>query len=250
MIVMQTSDTLSRDAMLEALLQVMERKVHWSNPAFATGGVPRDRMHIHFEQEYAVFIRDFPILVGRAYVQCPIADVRKDLAGNLYEEETGGLAAGRPHPDLFLEIPRGFGCDMARFDAITLLPGAQAYRAVLDHHTHGRGWEEAAAAVTLFIEGTSYDRGEVDARAPKRPMPPIAQHPLHLHYGLPLAALELPRVHRDVEGNHRAAAWRTITEYVHGSARARVVATLDACLAGWLRYKDDVAVACGLARPA
>src|SRR5262245_21859304 len=100
---------MNREEFQEALLRIMERKVHWSNEAFATGGVAREKFHVHFEQEYATFVRDFPVLVGRAYVQCPIASVRRSLAENLFEEETGALAAGAPHPVLFLEIPRGFG---------------------------------------------------------------------------------------------------------------------------------------------
>src|SRR5262245_39711993 len=81
--------TMNREAFREALLGIMEQKTHWSSDAFANGRVPRENMHVHFEQEYAVFVRDFPVLVGRAYVQCPIARVRRDLAENLYEEETG-----------------------------------------------------------------------------------------------------------------------------------------------------------------
>ena len=55
----------------------------------------KERLHIHFEQEYATYVRDFPVMVGWAYVQCPIAEVRRDLAENLYEEETGGVIAGQ-----------------------------------------------------------------------------------------------------------------------------------------------------------
>lgn len=240
---------LNRAEFQEKLLAVMERKTHWSNEAFASGGVARDQLHIHFEQEYAVFVRDFPIMVGRAYVQCPIASVRRDLAENLYEEETGGIAAGKPHPVLFLEIPRGFGCDMTRFEDVRLLDGSQHYRDILDRHTSGQGWPSAAAATTIFIEGTQYERGELDPAAAKRPMPPLEQHPLHVHYGLPLAALELPRIHRTVEGGHRAGAWRTMLEHVEEDARAHVVEVLESCLAAWLAYKDDVARAVGLTRP-
>jgi hypothetical protein len=239
---------MDRDDFREALLAIMEKKTHWSNDAFATGGVPRDKMHIHFEQEYALFVRDFPILVGRAYVQCPIASVRRDLAENLYEEETGAIAAGKPHPVLFLEIPRGFGCDMKRFDNVALLPGSRKYRDVLDRYTQGRGWESAAAVTTLFIEGTSWERGELDPKSPKRPMPPLEQHPLHVHYGLELKYLELPRIHRGVEGGHREAAWRTILEHVDKDTRPRVVDAMKASLDGWLAYKDNVAEAVGLKR--
>src|SRR5436190_3037991 len=132
-------------AFREGMLGVMERKVHWAWPAFTSGLVPKARLHIHLEQEYASYVRDFPVLIGRAYVQCPIAAVRRELAENLYEEETGGLVAGRPHPELFLEYPRGLGMDMRRFDHIELMPGAARYRAVLDRHTLSGPWEVAAA---------------------------------------------------------------------------------------------------------
>jgi len=237
---------MNRDEFKEALLSLMEKKTHWSNEAFATGGVPRNKLHIHFEQEYEVFVRDFPILVARAYVKCPFASVRRDLAENIYEEETGGITAGKPHPELFLMIPAGFGCDMKRFENVTLLPGAKKYRDALDRHTLDRGWECAAAATTIFIEGTQFERGELDPNAPKRAMPPLEQHPLHVNYQLPLSALELPRIHRTVEGSHRTAAWRTILDYVDESKRPAVVKTLQECLDGWLAYKDDVARACGL----
>src|ERR1041385_3173510 len=113
----------------------MERKTHWAWSQFTSGKVPRDRLHLHFEQEYATYVRDFPVMIGWAFVQCPIAEVRRDLAENLYEEETGGVIAGRPHPALFLEYPRGLGFDLKRFDQVVLMPAAKAFRKTLDDYT-------------------------------------------------------------------------------------------------------------------
>lgn len=236
---------MDRDEFREALLRAMEQKVHWAQRAFADGTVPLSRMHVHFEQEYEVYVRDFPVLVGRAYVQCPIAAVRRELAENLYEEETGGLAAGRPHPELFLEYPRGFGMDLARFDRVELLPNARAYRAFLDAATTSRGWEVATAITTLFLEGTAYERGELDPNAPKRPVPPLEEHPLVKVYGLPVAHLALTKAHRSVEGNHRRSAWKNLLEHVPTSAYARVVEAMNEAVVRWQAYRDDVAVACG-----
>jgi len=98
---------MEKDEFVELLLQVMEGKSHWAWPLFTSGQVARERLHVHFEQEYETYVRDFPVLVARAYVQCPVAEVRRELAENIYEEETGGLIAGRPHPELFLEYARG-----------------------------------------------------------------------------------------------------------------------------------------------
>ena len=205
---------MDRAAFREALLGVMEQKDHWAWPAFGNGLVPKERFHIHLEQEYEVYVRDFPILVARAYVQCPIAEVRRELIENVYEEETGGLVAGRPHPELFLEVPRGLGMDLTRFERITLLPKAKAYRALLDDCTEDRGWAVAAAVSTLWVEGTRYERGELDPSAPKRPVAPIAEHPLVVHYGLDPDHLALTKAHRQVEGEHRAAAWRVLLDHV------------------------------------
>ncbi|MFZ9888802.1 MAG: iron-containing redox enzyme family protein [Myxococcota bacterium] len=232
----------------EALLQVMERKSHWAWPAFTQGRVAKDKLHIHLEQEYATYVRDFPVLVGRAYVSCPLPHVRAELIENVFEEETGGIAAGRPHPDLFLEYPRGLGMDLSRFTEVRLLPGARRYRRFLDSATEREGWDIATAVVTLFIEGTPFERGELDEKASKRPTPPLEDHPLVKHYGLPLEHLALTKAHRSVEGSHRAAAWRAVLSAVAPDRRAAVVEAMEDALFHWLEYRDDVATACGLRR--
>jgi pyrroloquinoline-quinone synthase len=232
----------------EALLSVMERKVHWAWPGFTSGLVPRERLHIHLEQEYAVYVRDFPVLVARAYVTCPIAEARRPLIANVYEEETGGLAAGRPHPELFLEYPRGLGMDLARFRAIELLPAARRLRETLDSATLSRGWEVAAAVTTLFLEGTAQERRELDPLATPRPQPPLEAHPLVVHYGLAVEHLALTKAHRSVEGDHRQAAWMVILNHVGEAARPAVVASMEETLGAWHAYRDAVAAACGLVR--
>lgn len=240
---------MNREAFTEALLGVMEAKEHWAWPYFTQGRVPRDLLHIHLEQEYATYVRDFPVLVARAYVTCPIAEVRRDLIENVFEEETGKLGAGRPHPELFLEYPRGLGMDLARFENVALLPAARAYRSFLDRCTLDDAWDVAAAVTTLFLEGTKFERGELSPDAPRRPVPALSEHPLVKHYGLPLEALALTRAHRSVEGGHRAAAWRSLLDHVTEPARQEAVITaMREVLARWLSYRDDVAAACGIVR--
>jgi hypothetical protein len=241
---------MNRDEFLERLLSTMERKQHWAWSLFTTGKVDKARLHLHFEQEYETYVRDFPVMVGWAYVQCPVAEVRRELAENLYEEETGGLVAGRPHPELFLEYPRGLGMELSRFDAVVLLPAAARYRAVLDELLQRRGWAVAAAVATIFIEGTPYERGEVDGKAEKRPAPPLEQHPLVVHYGLPVEQLALTKAHRSVEGTHRKAAWDILLNHVPTTAYDAVIAAVSEALEAWLAYRDEVALACGLSRPA
>jgi pyrroloquinoline-quinone synthase len=230
----------------EQLLAVMEQKEHWAWRSFTSGLVARERLHVHLEQEYATYVRDFPILVARVYVACPIAAVRRELVENIYEEETGGLHAGRPHPELFLDYPRGLSMDLKRFERVELLPGAARYRAFLDQVTERDGWEAGAAVMTLFVEGTKWERGELDPLSPKRPVAPLEEHPLVVHYGLPLDKLTLTKAHRGVEGEHRAAAWRVVLQHVGAEARPRVVAAMQQALKLWLEYRDDVALHCGI----
>jgi pyrroloquinoline quinone (PQQ) biosynthesis protein C len=232
----------------EALLEQMERKTHWAWPAFTGGLVPKDKLHIHLEHEWAVYVRDFPIMVGRAYVQCPIAEVRRELAENLYEEETGGLAAGKPHPELFMMYPQGLGMEVERFANVELLPAARAYREFLDDATTNRRWAVAAAIATLFIEGTAYERHELDPSAPPRPQPPLEEHPLAKHYGLPVECLALTKAHRSVEGEHRKAAWRVMLNHLPASERVDVVRAMRQAVDAWRAYRDDVALACGITR--
>ena len=232
----------------EALLEQMERKAHWAWPAFTSGLVDKGRLHVHLEQEWEVYVRDFPVLVGRAYVQCPIAEVRRELAANLYEEETGGLTAGKPHPELFLLYPRGLGMSLERFDSVELLPAARGYRCFLDDATTARGWAVAAAVTTLFVEGTAYERHELDSSAPARPEPALHEHPLVKHYGLPIDHLALTKAHRAVEGSHRQAAWRVLLDHVDRGDRAPVVGALREAVDAWKGYRDDVARACGVTR--
>jgi len=239
---------MDRAAFQEALLQVMEGKTHWAWPGFSSGQVPAELLHIHLEQEYAVYVRDFPVLIGRAYVQCPIPEVRRELAENLYEEETGGIAAGRPHPELFLEYPLGLGMDLERFEEVALLPAAAAYRAFLDEASGARGWPVGCAVVTLFIEGNAYERSALDPSAPPRPEPPLEDHPLVKHYGLSVDHLALTKAHRLVEGDHRQSAWRCVLDFVPAEERPAVVSAMREALTLWSRYRDDVAAACGLIR--
>ncbi len=231
----------------EALINVMERKQHWAWPGFTSGLVPQALLHVHLEQEYATYVRDFPVLVGRAYVDCPVAAARRELIANVYEEETGGLIAGRPHPELFLEYPRGLGMDLERFHAVELLPAARRYRAFLDEATLQRGWSVAAAVTTLFVEGTPNERRELDPRhGDNAQHSPLEEHPLVKHYGLPLERLALTKAHRAVEHEHRRSAWQVVIEHVAVGERPAVVLAMSEALERWQAYRDDVAGACAL----
>ena len=224
----------------------MDAKHHPAWPVLMGPGTTRAQLEVHYRQEYAVYIRDFPVLLARVHSRCPVPEVRRDLAENLYEEETGRLSGTGPHPELFLDMMKALGLARRRFEDIELLPAARTYRDWLDEATLERRWEVGAAVVTLFVEGSVADRDAVEGRT--RPASSLERDPLVLHHGLQPADLVLKLAHSRVEAGHRAAAWRIVDEQVtDADARAAVVAAMQRSLGLWVAYRDAVGLACGIA---
>jgi pyrroloquinoline-quinone synthase len=243
-----------RQRLQEQLLSVMDRKDHLAYPHFSEGRATRPQLLLHYQQEYEVYVRDFPVLLSRVHARCPVAEVRRDLAENLYEEETGGLSRGRPHPELFLEMMRGLGFEPTRFEGIDLIPEAAAYRAFIDQVTTRRPWIEGAALVTIFIEGSREDRLRVGDDAPPETEggdqleKDLRGHFLVRHYGVDPRFLDLKRAHHQVESGHRRMAWKMVLDHARGrTAAARLTGLLQRSLDLWLLYRDGVARACGIA---
>ncbi len=179
-------------------------------------------------------------------------DVRQDLASNLYEEETGGLSTGRPHPELFLTMMEGLGYDPSDFTRIKLLPASRRYRQWLDRMTTETPWIRAAGVITIFVEGSIKDRKESDPAWRPQSVDleeKVRQHPLVRYHGLDPACLDLVRAHHQVEGSHRQAAWNMVLHHATNARLQRnIYLTLIRSLQLWLAYRDGVARSCGLKR--
>lgn len=234
----------------------MDRKSHWAYPALTRPGLTRAQLLVHFRHEYLVYVRDFPVLVARALGQTPpLPDVRRALAENIYEEQTGGISRSAPHPELFLQMMAGLGYSAADFqgEGEDLHPAAARYRRYLcEKSGDGAGpWAAAVALLTIFVEGSVHERAEL-AGEHHRPKgdEAVLRHPLVLHYGCPPAAMALTRAHGDVEGGHRQDAWAMILDHVpdSGPDAEAVVATVEGALGAWLAYRDGVAERMGLTR--
>lgn len=188
---------LTTNRFQEEMLRVMDRKHHWAWPTFSDGTATVVQLKQHFQQEYAVYVRDFPVLLARIHGHNPPPSVRRMLAENIYEEDTGGLSLGKSHPELFLQMMRGLGYPPRTFDDVRLLPGARRYRAWLEHASNHRDWVVGTAVMTVFVEGSIKDRKEL--AEPSKPRTPeeiesiVQQHPLVRHYGLPPDAMDLIR---------------------------------------------------------
>jgi pyrroloquinoline-quinone synthase len=237
------------------LLDMMDRKDHWAWPVFTRPGLTRAQLLAHFRHEYHTYVRDFPVLLARVLGQGPPADVRIALAENIFEEQTGGLSFGAPHPALFLEMMEGLGFSREAVESPDppLEPEALAYRAWLDRVSARPPWVVGAAVLTIFVEGSVHERAEMEGRRARSPVEEaIAAHPMVVHYGCPPARMRLARAHRAVEGGHRADAWRTVLSHTpalgEGGLAEEVAGALSEALTLWLAYRDGVARAMGTSK--
>src|SRR5580700_5373312 len=239
------------DDLRESLLAVMDRKNHWAWPHLTRPGLSRPQLLAHFRHDYQVFVRDFPALLARVLGHGPPTDVRRALARNIYEEQTGGLSFGVPHPELFLEMMDGLGLPR---DAVEgggpLEPEALAYQALLDQRSAEAPWIVGAAVLTIFVEGSLYERAEVTGtRALPSVEEAIRTHPMVASYGCPPDKMRLVLAHRAVESGHRRDAWDMVLGHAGEAEADVIVRAVEEALVAWLSYRDGVARAMGLPRP-
>ncbi len=237
----------------ERLLSIMDRKHHWAWPAFSGPDIGKAQLKIHFQQEFASYVRDFPVLLARVHAKNPPPAVRRMLAENIYEEDTGGLSFGKSHSELFLVMMTGFGFAAAEFQNIELLPAARAYRNRLDRVTGQRDWVQGAATMAIFVEGSIHDRHEIMHPAgPKTEREieyAVRNHPLVRYHGLSPDCMDLTRAHQKVEAGHRHHAYAMVVAGAIGWRQQQaVIGCVEKTLELWLRYRDAVTRACGLTR--
>ncbi len=234
-------------ALRERLLAVMDRTHHRGWPAFTRPGLTRDQLAIHFANEWGTYVRDFPVLLARVLGHGPPDDVRRPLAENIYEEQTGGLSGGTPHPELFLRMIDGLGIERERITQGELVAGALAYRAFLDQVSLHEHWMVGCAVLTIFVEGSVHERAELAGERTHLPVEEaIDKHPMVAFYGCPRDAMGLVRAHRAVEGGHRTDAWQMVLAHADGRQN-EIVAAVERAEELWHAYRDDVCTAAGIA---
>ena len=238
-------------ALTEQLLSVMDRKHHWAFPRLTQPGLSREALAAHFRHEYRTYVRDFPVFLARLLGQGPPSDVRAALAENIFEEQTGKLSLGAPHPELFLEMMDGLGIEREAIegDVAELEPEAIAYRRLLDRRSGEGPWVIGAAVLTIFVEGSVHERAELEGARSLLPIEEaIRAHPMVLHYGCPPERMRLVRAHRAVEGGHRRDAWRIVLAHTGKEIEGAVVGAMEEALGAWQAYRDGVARAMGVVR--
>jgi len=242
---------LSADQFRERLFDVISRKQHWSTPYFNGSTTTKAQLNIHFRQEYAVYIRDFSVLLGRLLGKNPPWQMRRQLATTIYEEETGGLSLGKPHQELFLHMMLGLGYPRAEFRDVELLSRSFAYREWLDNICQEEEWIISAAVLTLLVEGSANDREEVfnqDQQKSKADIEDIVlKHPLVVYHNLDPNHMDLVRVREMTEpGNRRIGYDLIVKEAIANGQSTLILERLEEGLKLWIQYRDGIARACGL----
>jgi pyrroloquinoline quinone (PQQ) biosynthesis protein C len=242
---------LSADQFRERLVDIVSRKQHWSTPYFNGSTATKAQLNIHFRQEYAVYIRDFSVLLGRLLGKNPGWEMRRQLATTIYEEETGGLSLGQPHQELFLDMMLGLGYSRAEFRDVELLSQSFAFREWLDAICQEQEWIVGAAILTLLVEGSANDRQEVFNQNQQKSKAEIEdiilKHPLVVYHGLDPKHMDLVRVREMIEPSNRSLVYDSIVkEAIANNQHTLVLEHLEEGLQLWLNYRDGIARACGL----
>lgn len=242
---------LSADQFRERLFDVVSRKQHWSTPYFNGRTTTKEQLNIHFRQEYAVYIRDFSVLLGRLLGKNPPWQMRRQLATTIYEEETGGLSLGKPHQELFLDMMLGLGYPRAEFRDVELLSRSFAFREWLDHICLEEEWIVGAAVLTLLVEGSANDREEVFSKEKQQSKADVEdivlKHPLVVYHNLNPTHMDLVRVREMTEPCNRRIVYDIIVKEAIASNQLRLVLDhLEEGLKLWLQYRDGIARACSI----
>ena len=245
------SQTRARIHFQNRLLDLMAQKHHWAWPQFVGSSVSKAQLKIHYQQEYEVYVRDFPVFLAHIHSKNPPLAVRKVLAENIFEEDTGQLSLGVSHPELFLKMMQGLGFRPSEFERIALLPATRRYRTWLDRISDHPDWVVGTAVMTIFVEGSVNDRQELKcparSKTAKQISAKIKNHPLVQYHGVPLPAMDLIRAHQMVEAGHRHDAYAMVVDHAQTRVQQdQIVTTVQNTLDLWRRYRDGVASACGL----
>ena len=242
---------LSADQFRERLFDIISRKQHWSTPYFDGSTATKAQLNIHFRQEYAVYIRDFSVLLARLLGKNPPWKMRRQLATIIYEEETGGLSLDKPHQELFLKMMNGLGFPRAEFRDVELLSRSFAYREWLDTICQKEEWIVGAAILTLLVEGSANDRTEAFNQGQLKSKSEIEdivrKHPLVMYHGLDPEHMDLVRVREMIEPSNRRGVYDLIVkETIASNQHTLVLEHLEEGLKLWLQYRDGIARACGI----
>lgn len=100
-----------------------------------------------FVSQFSHFTRNFPRWLAAVAANCPVPEVRKFLAGNLYEEEIGPGGQGS-HYDLLLRQGEAMGLTREAIEKTAPFPTTALAISALENICRNPSWLEGLAATT------------------------------------------------------------------------------------------------------
>ena len=100
-----------------------------------------------FVGQFSHFTRNFPRWLAAVAANCPLPDVRRFLASNIYEEEIGPPGQGS-HYDLLLRQGQAMGLTREEIERTPPLPTTALAINALEGICRNRSWLEGLAATT------------------------------------------------------------------------------------------------------
>ena len=181
-------------AALDARIARYDLLQHPFYQAWSKGELTRDELR-EYASEYWHHVSAFPTYLSALHARLQDAPLRRTVLENLADEE--GLAAGRPHSDLWMDFAAGMGADSAAVRERRLQTETAALIA------HFRGAMQASPASALASLYTYESRVPAIARA--------KAEGLKQHYGADTATARYFTLHQTADVHH-ANVWRSAIE--------------------------------------
>jgi pyrroloquinoline-quinone synthase len=227
------SETLTPEAFIQDLeARIRARRTFGDHPLWheiSDGKLSPDQLKL-FAVQFFLQVREFPRAVSAMHANCPFPDERKELAENVYEEETGRISGcNQPHPELFIRFGEALGLTRAEMVEGKPLPGTRALIDWFELSTKQRSFIEGAAAINLAAEG----------QVPGA-FGPMAQS-LQEHYGLSKDAVEFWSLHEMADADHSDVGDNIVVRHATDAAiQARVRDALQHSLDAWWQFFDGI----------
>lgn len=237
----------------ERLLEIMGHKWHPSIDFIHWHGTKK-QLEAECQQEYWVYIKDFPRYLENIIAMNPEEDVAEALRENMQEEKYGRISRfNLSHESLFLYTMEGLGYAISGFKDVVPTPSAIKYKQWLDNITKNGSWLEALAVMTLFVEG--YVRNEREELEKARKFSGISfsekmrsirntvgSHYLARRFGLNPKYLKFKKAHLEAESNHRKDAWDMVLKYADTKEKQEaVIGAMEKSLKLWKGYRISIA---------
>jgi pyrroloquinoline-quinone synthase len=230
------SEVLAPKAFIQDLVARIEsRRTFGSHPLWlelADGKLNREQLQL-FAVQFFLQVREFPRAVSGMHANCPFPDERKELAENIYEEETGRVSGcNQPHPELFIRFGEAVGLSRSEMTEGRPLPATRALIDWFELSTKQRSFIEAAAAINLAAEG----------QVPGA-FGPMARR-LEENYGLSREAVEFWDIHEMADAEHSDVGNHIVVRHAADAAtQARVRDALQHSLDAWWQFFDGIRAA-------